>query len=114
MVDQLAISKPEWRKDLVEAKQIAVQNVEKHPQLEEEEKSPPPVRRKGKAAAIEYKPPTPSPTPSPSPPPAMRPAKPRNLPQEEKISLSSVGSEFLAKKAQKSFCKNVQEESDSE
>ena len=100
MVDKLAVNKPEWRKQLVEAKQIAVQNLAKYPEREDDdEPSPPPP------AAIEYRAPSPlPPAVPPQPEPVMRPAKPRALPEEEKISLKSVG---------KNFCKNL-EETDSE
>ena len=97
MVDKLAIAKPEWRKQLVEAKQIAVQNLSKYPEREDDdEPSPPPP------AAIEYRAPSPLPqaVPPKPEPPVMRPAKPKILPEEEKISLKSVG---------KNFCQNLEE-----
>ena len=107
MVDHLAVAKPEWRKELVEAKQIATQNLAKYPQVDDEDDEPP-------LAPIEYKPPSPSPSPPPKPPePAMRPAKRRTPPPPDKISFSSVGNLFTGK-PDKSFCKNMQEESDSE
>ena len=109
MVDHLAVSKPEWRKELVEAKQIANQNVAQYPVLDDEDEDEPSL------PPIEYKPPTPSPSPPPKPPsPAMRPPK-RRSPPKDKISFSSVGSLFTGNKSDKSFCKNMQEEeSDSE
>ena len=106
MVDHLAVAKPEFRKELVEAKQIANAYLEKFPEPEDEEPSPP---RTPPPAPIEYIPePSRSPSPVPAPPPAntgMRPAKPRVSLEEEKISFKSV---------HKSFCKNMADESDSE
>merc|ERR1712008_311485 len=98
MIDKLAIAKPGWRKQLVEAKQIAVQNLAKFPEREDDdEPSPPPP------AAIEYRAPSPLPQAVPPKPEpfVMSAPKPKILPDEEKISLKNVG---------KNFCKNLEEE----